>query len=214
MRRVHSTTFYKAKSIASAGLILAVILSISGCSGEPSKPSNTTPASQKSSPASTNTSAASSTPTPTNSAFTLKAESMDKSCEQVLSLQSLYDFDPNLALTPEVKASMGTIGTQQESLGAVSCLLTNLSSQENIQVVVSKLDAASTQHQSEVIATPTTGAQSYQVASGVPGLFIQTDGVGTAQFMSGNYWVSLTSKTFTSGVQASPLSYVIWSNLK
>jgi hypothetical protein len=139
---------------------------------------------------------------------------MDKSCEQVLSLQSLYDFDPNLALTPDVNASMGTVGPQQENLGAVSCLLTNLSTQENIQVVVSKLDVASSQFQTEAITAPTTGSQSYQVASGVPGLFSQTDGVGTAQFMSGNYWVSLTSKSFTSGVQASQLSYLIWNNLK
>jgi hypothetical protein len=148
------------------------------------------------------------------SAFVLKADPIDITCEQALNLQSLYDFDPNLALTPNHKTIYGSIGSQQEALGAISCLLTNLSSQEEFQVVITKLNEESSKHQDSVIANPSTGQTAYQVSSGVSGLFSTTDAVGTAEFMAGKYWVSIASKSLTSGVQASPLSYLIWNNIK
>lgn len=93
-------------------------------------------------------------------------------------------------------------------------MLTNLSSQEEFQVVITKLDDASEKHQVSVTSNPMTGGTTYQVSSGVPGLFSTTDSVGTAQFMAGKYWVSIASKSLTNGVQASPLSYLIWNNIK
>lgn len=166
------------------------------------------------SPVSSSASTSSPASTPSASVFTLKAEPIDITCEKVLSLQSLYDFDPNLAVTADHKTTLGSIGSQQESLGAVSCLLTNLSSQEEIQVVVTKLDDASAIHQAALISNPGESENSFQVANGVPGMFSVSGNAGTAQFMAGNYWVSVASKSFTLGVQASPISYLIWNNLK
>lgn len=138
---------------------------------------------------------------------------MDKTCESVLSLQSLYDFDPNLALTPGGTPAAGSPAQSQIQLGGISCTLTNLSSQQEVLVTVVKLDQASTDHQKAEIASA-TGNNSFQVASEVPGSFYQAGGVGTAQFVTGHYWISLTSASYKIAVEASPLSYVIWNNLQ
>ena len=202
------------KALDATGLILVGSLVLTGCANTAGSASS--PAISKSKPTSSesksSTQAPSSSSTP--SAFSMKADPIDITCEQALSLQSLYDFDPNLALTPNHKTIFGSTGAQQESLGAISCLLTNLSSQEEFQVVITKLNETSAKHQNTAVANPGAGETAYQVSSGVPGIFTTADSVGTAQFMAGNYWVSIASKSLTNGVQTSPLSYLIWNNIK
>lgn len=154
------------------------------------------------------------TPEPKPSAFVVKAVAMDKSCEQIITVQSLYNFDQNLASYPSSQQAPGTIAQQQSQLGAVGCTITNLSTQEEVYVTVTKLDGPSTTYQQTLISSPGAGYSSYQVANGVPGLFSSENGEGIAQFMTGPYWISLTSKTFGSGVDASQLSNVIYNNLK
>lgn len=206
--------FFKVRNIFStAGLILSCSLVLSGCANVPASSVSPTNTKTKSVSVDSKTSTHIASPSSSPSQFSMKADPIDISCEQALSLQSLYDFDPNLALTPNHKTSLGSTGAQQEALGAISCLLTNLSSQEEFQVVITKLDAASEKHQVSVISNPMTGDTTYQVSSGVPGLFSIADSVGTAQFMTGKYWVSIASKTLANGIQASQLSYLIWNNI-
>ena len=207
--------FFKVRKIFSAaGLLLSCSLVLSGCASTPASSVSPTNTKTKSASAVTKASTSIASPSSSPSQFSLKADPIDISCDQALSLQSLYEFDPNLALTPNHKTLFGSIGAQQEALGAISCLLTNLSSQEEFQVVITKLDVASEKHQVSVISNPMTGDTAYQVSSGVPGLFSTADSVGTAQFMAGKYWVSISSKSLSSGVQFSPLSYLIWNNIK
>lgn len=197
-----------------AGVTLAILVTstLSGCAPEqqgspsstPAKPSTT---SQKPTKSPLATASASAVP------FALKSEPTDKTCESILSLQSLYDFDPNLALTPGGTPASGSLAQSQTQLGGITCTLTNLSSQQEVLVTMVKLDQASADHQKAEIATA-TGNNSYQVAKDVPGSFQDAGGIGTAQFVSGKYWISLTSSSFKIGVEASPLSYVIWNNLQ
>lgn len=201
-------------ALARIGFLVVSSIALSGCSNGSSESSTQTSNTPTKNPTSSAAGKSSTSPTPSASTFALKAESIDISCDKVLSLQSLYDFDPNLALTADHKTTLGSVGAQQESLGAVSCLLTNLSSQEETQVVVTKLDEASAKHQATLISNPGEGESAFQVANGVTGLFSVSDNSGTVQFMTGNYWVSVASKSFTSGIQASPISYLIWNNLK
>lgn len=202
------------KALSATGLILVGSLVLTGCAN--TSGSIASPAISKSMPTASVSKSSSQAPSPssTPSAFTLKSDPIDITCEQALSLQSLYDFDPNLALTPNHKTIFGSIGAQQESLGAVSCLLTNLSSQEETQIVITKLNDESAKHERSAFAEPAGGETAFQVSSGVPGIFSAFDGVGTAQFMAGNYWVSIASKALSNGVQASPLSFLIWNNIK
>lgn len=200
-------------ALGTTGLILVGSLVLNGCANtDDLTPS---PAISKSKQSTTESKSSSPLPSsPTPSVFTLKADLIDITCEEALSLQSLYDFDPNLALTPNHKTIFGSTGAQQESLGAVSCLLTNLSSQEETQVVITKLNESSAKHHYSAVENPAAGESAYQVSSGVPGTFTTADSVGTAQFMAGNYWVSIASKSLTNGVQASPLSFLIWNNIR
>lgn len=206
VRRLSSTIF--------AGVSLAILVTstLTGCAHEQQDSSSSTAAktstaSQK--PTKSSLATASASPVP----FALKAEPTDKTCESILSLQSLYDFDPNLALTPGGTPAGGSLAQSQTQLGGITCTLTNLSSQQEVLVTLVKLDQASADHQKAEIATA-TGNNSYQVAKDIPGSFQDAGGIGTAQFMSGKYWISLTSSSYKIGVEASPLSYVIWNNLQ
>lgn len=201
-------------ALGTTGLLLVGSLVLIGCASSPDSAPPTTDSKTKSATTDAESTSPTASPLASPTAFILKADPINITCEQALSLQTLYDFDPNLALTPNHKTIFGSTGAQQEALGAVSCLLTNLSSQEEFEVVIAKLNEASAKHQNSVIANPALGENAYQVSSGVPGIFSSSDSAGTAQFMAGNYWVSITSKTLTNGVQASPLSYLIWNNLK
>lgn len=200
--------------VSGLGVLLTSALMLTGCSNGSSESSSQSSKSPTKKPVSSSVETSTASATPSASVFALKAEPIDISCEKILSLQSLYDFDPNLALTADHKTTLGAVGSQQESLGALSCLLTNLSSQEETQVVVTKLDDASAKHQATLISNPGESESAFQVANGVPGIFSVSGNAGTAQFMTGNYWVSVASKSFTSGIQASPISYLIWNNLK
>lgn len=192
--------------------MLVGALALSACAAGPQESASPSPAQ-----ASTASQKATNTPQETASAsptaFALKAEPTDKTCESVLSLQSLYDFDPNLALTPGGTPAAGSLAQSQSQLGGITCTLTNLSSQQEVLVTLVKLDQASADHQKSEIAA-STGNNSYQVAKDVPGSFQEAGGIGTAQFVSGKYWISLTSASYKIGVEASPLSYVIWNNLQ
>lgn len=204
-------------SVRTASLLMgsvALTLMLSSCAAEPAETSKSpTPTAAQSAQATMKPST-SSTPAPTPSAFVLKAVTMDKSCEQIITVQSLYNFDQNLASYPSSQQAPGTIAQQQSQLGAVGCTITNLSTQEEVYATVTKLDGPSATYQQALISSPAAGYSSYQVANGVPGMFSVENGEGIAQFMTGPYWISLTSKTFSSGVDASQLSNVIHNNLK
>lgn len=192
--------------------MLVGALTLSACAAGPQESASPSPTqTSKTSQKASNTPQVTASASPT--AFTLKAEPTDKTCESILSLQSLYDFDPNLALTPGGTPAPGSLAQSQSQLGGITCTLTNLSSQQEVLVALVKLDQASADHQKAEIAA-STGNNSYQVAKDVPGSFQDAGGIGTAQFVSGKYWISLTSASYKIGVEASPLSYVIWNNLQ
>lgn len=198
--------------MAGASLVLLGTLTFTGCATEPQKALS--PANKKSATASQEPSSSAlpiATVSPT--AFALKAEPTDKTCDSILNLQSLYDFDPNVALTPGGTAAAGSTSQTQTELGGITCTVMNLSSQEEVLVTLVKLDQSSAEHQKAEIAIQ-TGSNSYQVARDVPGSFLEVNGSGTAQFVTGKYWVSLTSVSYKTGVDASPLSYVVWNNLQ
>lgn len=193
-------------------MLLMSTLALSGCAAEPQ--ANTAATATKSAKASaTPTESAQSSSTTTPTPFTLKSEPTDKTCESILSLQSLYDFDPNVALTPGGTPAANSLAQSQTQLGGISCTVQNLSSQQEVLVTLVKLDQSSADHQKAEIVTA-TGNNSFQVAKDVPGSFTDTNGAGTAQFITGKYWVSLTSTSYKIGVDASPLSYLVWDNLQ
>lgn len=207
--RRHATS---SRIFTSSALFLFGALTLTACASGPQElaspsPTKASTASQKS----TNTPQVTTPASPT--AFALKAEPTDKSCESILSLQSLYDFDPNLALTPGGTPGAGSLAQSQSQLGGITCTLTNLSSQQEVLVTLVKLDQASADHQKAEISTA-TGNNSYQVAKDVPGSFQDASGIGAAQFVTGKYWISLTSTSYKIGVEASPLSYLVWNNLQ
>jgi hypothetical protein len=193
---------------------VALALVLSSCAAETAEisqsPSQMTPKITQAT-ASQNTSA---TPEPTSSSFVLKSVAMDKSCEQIITVQSLYNFDQNLASYPSTQQAPGTIAQQQSQLGAVSCTISNLSTQEEVYVTVTKLDGPSRTYQQGLISSLGAGYSSYQIAKDAPGSFYSENGEGIAQFIAGPYWVSLASSTFKTGVDASLVSNLVWNNLK
>lgn len=129
-------------------------------------------------------------------------------------MQGLYGMDANLALVPNRAITLGTVANQQASLCGKTCFVTNLSSDFEVQIEVAKLAASSASQLANQLTTPVAPAKAYQVATGVSGTYVQDSAYGTAQFVVGDYWVSLTSRGYKNAVAPSALSYLIWNTLK
>jgi hypothetical protein len=175
-------------------------------------------ASASPSPTVTRTAQATTTPTvtaatavPTTPDVSLRSEPMDRTCQEIISGQELYNFDPNLALI-EGGIPSTAVAQGQAALGGITCVLLNLSSNAEIEVTVAKLSPQSSKQESESLRT-LTGGSTYQVSTNNQGMFSTSNGLGVGQFISGQYWVSVASSTFLSGVDASAASNLAASSL-
>lgn len=197
---------------ATASIAIGTVLALASCAAATSSSSTPTPlASQSKQPTAsatpTKSPAQSATPAPPTSPtpFVLTSLAMDKACEDILGLQKLYDYDSNVALVTGRAPTMSPTAAEQVRLGGVTCVIVNLSSSVETEIVITKLtEASATFKSTELSATP-----NYQVNNVVRGLFTTP----TGQFVSGNYWVSVSSPDFKNPVDASQVSFLVASGL-
>jgi starvation-inducible outer membrane lipoprotein len=195
--------------VATALIAIGVVATLAGCASPPPTSTEASSPTHSKSPTSTpaQTSSPSVEPAPSSSAtpFALTSVAMDKTCGDILGLQKLYDYDPNVALVTGRTPTMSPVAAEQVRLGGITCVIVNLSSSVETEIVATRLTEASASFKStELSATP-----NYQVNNVVRGVFTTE----TGQFVSGNYWVSVSSPNFTSPVDASQMSFLVASAL-
>lgn len=160
----------------------------------------------------------SSTPTssPTFSEIVNKVEAdlsgSNVTCEVALPPQALYELNPDLALVPDSRLEL-TVSTKEIlTLGGISCLVSNLSTSSDTEISIVKLTPASAVLKSqELIANNSLVSQ--PVGSEVEGFFNSENGIGQLQFVAKNYWVALTSSSFSESAQATFLAGVVLNHL-
>jgi len=177
----------KATPLAGIALIAAtatLVASLAGCSMFP-----TSGATSSSKPKQTE--ATTSSPAPSAAASAEQIITLGKSCDQLISLQALYDFNPNYSANPKYSSS-GGLAQQAVDLGGVSCGYINLTSDEKVTVSAAKLSDTNVAK----ISTQMSGSGSTTDVYGVPGSFGTQSGEGTAQVLDNNTWVIVQSSAF------------------
>jgi hypothetical protein len=190
-----------------AAASIGIMLAMAGCNA--TVPTQTPSATQSTIPAITRTptaaSTATSTPSPDSSGtptpIALSSVPMDKTCEDILGLQTLYDYDPNMALVAGRTPTLSPTAADQIRLGGITCVLLNLSSDSETEIIVTKLTATSAAMKTDELAT----GSNYQVNTEVRGFFT----AGAGQFVSDGYWVSVASRQFAGSIDASQISFLI-----
>ncbi|MBW4031871.1 MAG: arginyl-tRNA synthetase [Acidobacteria bacterium] len=149
------------------------------------------------SPTTTETPAASANATPTPSATptptaTPVAIPITVGCTTLISLNTMYAFNPNYGLITSWKPAAGSAAAAAISESGVACRWSNQTSGITIDVSVAHLDAASIEALKNTAVehgtlVPTYGDEAYFGVSG---------GVGTAVVFKGTYWLVATSPAF------------------
>lgn len=204
-RLTHSTTRL---GVRAAAVIVAGMLSVAGLSActNPVEPAP----SHKPTASKTPVAKPTATPTP---APTDPPTPVTLTCEQVITPQQLYDFNPNYGTdpgyTPEAKSLPATIVSDQ----GVACGFLNQTSNAVIEVAVAKPAASAMTTRKNTAAGESQVVPTYGVPPAVEGYFTVIGGVGQAQIFSNGYWVVLQSKDFAEPGDAQPLAAAVLQNL-
>lgn len=193
--------------MALAGAALALV-ALAGCSPEPS------PSATSSAPAATDgaTSDPEATPTPTatpeapNTPVTL-------GCDQVLTPDDVYAFNPNFGTAPDYKPEAGSVAETAVKYDGVACGWLNQTSGEVIAVSVAQPSETRLTQLKDKAISESTPVPTYGTPPAIDGFFKSAAGMGTAQVFSGAYWVTLSSVAFFEPGDAQELVAAVVSHL-
>lgn len=186
-------------------LVLGGSLALSGCAGwDPFPSGNTSPSSSAS--------AADPTATATDTPATASpsATPFEVACDSLLSLQDLYDINPNLA-----PASTFSIPSQLSSVidaNGTACGWVNLTSNETIAVGVARpgqagIEAAANDAAATLSAVPTYGTGT------IEGYFGLRSGSGVAETIGNDTIVVIVSPDFVEPGDAAQVMELVRKNL-
>ena len=133
-------------------------------------------------------------------------------CDVALPPQALYELNPDLALVPDSRLELTVASKEILAMGGISCLVSNLSTSSDSEISMVKLTPASAVLKSQELAA-NSSLVSQPVGSDVTSYFNSENGIGQLQFVSKNYWVALTSSTFSESAQATFLAGLVLNHL-
>lgn len=175
------------------GLLFFSGVFLTGCASEPTP----TPTLQPSHTATT-TSAAKTTPTATAVPSALAGEDTGFTCETLLSLQEVFDFNPNYYLSSSSPTSLDDeLGKSTASLNGITCEYVSQSDGPPIQLSLVKIQGDGI---SQVKSQLTSAGKTTSVYGNEPAInayFTKTGEVGTINILVGNFWFSGSSQSFT-----------------
>ena len=194
--------------LLATGTVAVVALVGCGSGSTPGATSSATATSGSTDATQTPTPTATSTPTPTAAGTAVAL-----SCDQVLTLDDVYAFNPNYGTAPDFAPKTASGKTASEFQG-LNCGLLNQSSGEIIEIsVVQPNDVLTTQLMNKAAGNSQI-VPTYGTPPAVEGYFAATDGIGEAQVFAGTYWVTVSSSEFFEPGDAEQLVSAALSNLQ
>lgn len=183
----------------------SAVLVLSGCSlfGSKAAPSASPKPSRSSSAsaAPSQSAAPSTTPTPEATPVTI-------SCDQLLTAQQLYDFNPNFGTAPGYAPKSGSPEADAVAAKGISCGWQNQTSGSIIEIALAHPAASALTTLSGTAAEQSNPVPTYGTAPEVTGYF-SPDG-GVAQVFAKGYWIVVASTDFLEpGDAAQPVADVI-----
>ena len=179
---------------------LAASLSLTGCFGGESNVANIDESSAP--PVVTETPTPTETPTSSGSGTPVNLD-----CEEILTLQNVYDFNPNYAADPNAKVPASA--TALTDIGGRSCGWVNLTSGDTFTVTIAQPDEPTL---AEAKANTAAAGEATDVY-GPDSYFTSQGGVGTATVFRNGYWIVLDSSGFFEAPDAAQLAEMVISNL-
>ena len=196
-------------ALALTGASLALI-ALAGCA--PAGDSEPT-ASATAKPTGTATSEPSATAEPTATATpapVAAGTAVDKSCDQVLTADDVYDLNPNMGVDPGYSASSEAAVTAT-SYDGISCGWLNETSGEVIEVSVAMPNDTLANTLKDAALAGGEIVPTYGSAPTVEGYF--SAATGTAQVFTGGYWVAVTSPDMIEPGDAERIMGTVLGNL-
>lgn len=203
---------FKAKTFLSTFSIgLSLLVLITGCSSN-----GTSSNSIELKPTTSETS----TPKKINQTETSPAPILDEvinlglTCSDLISVQNLYDLNPNLAEISAPNPESGTLQAEAISRGGINCLYQNLSSNQQIVVSVVKLpESVLTSFSKKLIEKSQTSDEVLGGSEG-SGFFDRSKNIGIAQAMVGEFWIVVSSAEYFEAIDASEFVSIIAHKVK
>jgi hypothetical protein len=181
--------------LLATGTVAVVALTACASGSNPgSSPSAASPST--SSPSATATPSPTETPTPTPTPTVAPAGTpIALTCEQVVTLDDVYAFNPNYGSAPGFEATSAW-ATKAVEFQGLDCGLLNQTSGEIIEYSVAQPnDVLMTQLKNEAVSTSLI-VPTYGTPPAVEGYFSTTDGVGLVQVFTPTYWITFSSRVF------------------
>lgn len=177
---------------ALATAALAIVLVTAGCIPVEPQPAPSGTASPA--PAATPSASASASPTPSPTATEATSRPLDIACDALITLQAMYDYNPNFSLLGDLDADAGTLAADALAQQGVACRWVNDTSGETIDIAAADLTGPA-------LADRRAAAGEVTSAFGVEGYFR----AGEAQAISGSSWITVVSNAFLEPADAAPL---------
>lgn len=163
------------------GLALVVALMLAGCTSNPVA----SPPVEPSAPAEAEP-AASSAPTPT--ATVPAGIPVDLACDQVITPEQLYGYNPNFGADPGYTVATDSVAADMVELQGVACGWLNQTSNDTIEVALAHLAPADIEARKNELVTSSNIVPTYAGFSD-EGYFDQADGIGSADVFVGEFWI-------------------------
>lgn len=193
--------------IRPAGLALVAAASVAllaGCTPETAEPTGTAaptaaPASPSAAPEPTETVEP---PTP-----------FEIACDQVLTADQLYAFNPNVGADPGYEPAGADVTVLVEEDSGTACGYLNQTSGEVIEIGVATPTTAAGESRRNQAALTSKAVPTYGTPPDVEGYFVQAGGTGEAQVFHGPYWIVIQSPALFEPGDAQQLVASVLENL-
>ena len=201
-----SFRFHAARPLAVAAVVLGSLL-IAGCAPTEAPGSSATPK-----PTSSESQSPSATPTPEATEETILSEPVGVTCDELLTPDDVYAFNPNVTFAEDGKPSADSKAGTIAGMNGLTCQWINNSSNETIDVAVAKLTDDQLTALKNLAVTESSQVPTYS-SPPVEGFFTVIKNQGEAQVFSGAYWVTLRSTAFFEPGDAEQLAEAAIGNL-
>jgi hypothetical protein len=150
------------------------------------------------SPTITSTATPSATPTVTPTPGP-ETEPVSFGCDDLVSAQVLYDYNPNVSLLSSFSPPEGSLAGQALAQQGIACEIVNQTSGATIDIGVVSYTETAYAAKAAALSSTATATDAFD------GFFDVTEDGGVGQVLYSPYWVTITSADFTAAEDAAAL---------